>query len=340
MRRSPLGRLAALAAVAVPLALLARATWSNFRQASAPCARPAGPIGAPRNPAAGARPKPGRLGEMARARCLAHLDRADAEARQALDRRIRRLDAFFADAGRRAPLFAGRALGPEGKWRLVADHLPGASGDSHGAFVARAFREVVLSPGRVEAEARRAALGYLDDLRGIEGRMLVAIRRDVADLPGAPPSHLMDEKLLRESIEGAAAEAAGHAGAGLRDDVARGLVALAVGEAVAQAAVRVGTSAGVLGAGVASGAATFGVGLAAGLVADRLVSSAWDRWSDPRGELARAVAARVDELRRVVVDGTTSAPGLRPQLERWSRGRAEARRAAVLGPNSREVVKP
>ena len=81
-----------------------------------------------------------------------------------------------------------------------------------------------------------------------------------------------------------------------------------------------------MGAGASSSAATLGVGLAAGLVVDQVVSWAWDRWSDPRGVLARATAVRVDAIRRAVVEGTATAPGLRPRLESWAHERAAAPR--------------
>ena len=103
--------------------------------------------------------------------------------------------------------------------------------------------------------------------------------------------------------------------------------------------MRVGVSAGLLGAGASSSAATLGVGLAAGLVVDQIVSWAWDRWSDPRGALARATAARVDAIRRAVVEGTASA---RACGRVWSRGLASGppRRAAVLGLVGREGGEP
>ena len=126
--------------------------------------------------------------------------------------------------------------------------------------------------------------------------MLVAIRLDVADLPDKLPVVDLDGVQLRSLMGGAAEDAAAVAGAALRDDLARELVSLAVGELLAQAAVRAGASAGLLGAGAATSVGTFGVGLAAGFVVDQVVSWAWDHWSDPRGELARATADRVDEI--------------------------------------------
>src|SRR3954469_10529098 len=115
MKRRVLPRLAALAAVAVPLALLARAAVTNVRLAlNAP--RPP-TVGAVANPAPRARPPRPPSAETirrARSQCLVHLDRADDEARRAIAANLAALDAFFAAARSRAPRFAERVLGWEG----------------------------------------------------------------------------------------------------------------------------------------------------------------------------------------------------------------------------------
>ena len=125
----------------------------------------------------------------------------------------------------------------------------------------------------------------------------------------------------------AAREAAERAGTGLQHDATRDLVSLVVGEALAQAAVRLGVSAGLAGTGAAVSPATLGAGLVVGLLVDQIFKWAWDAGRD----LIRALEGRLDELRRVVVEGTAEAPGLRRRLEHLDRQRAAARRQAILG---------
>lgn len=341
MKRSPVRRLAALAAVAVPLALLAGAAVTNLRLA----------LNAPRRPAASpvvtrsTRPRPTRPPaeesiRLARGRCLVHLDNADAEAREALARSLGTLDAFFTAARLRTPRFADRVLGWEGHGHLLAGSLQSSGGNTHATFLAKAFGDTLFTPKQIEAQVDRVVRDCLEAERDVENRLLVTVRRDLADLPVSSPVVTLDERGLRSLIGRVTNDALVVAGAALRDEAARELVALAVGEVLANVVVRAGASAGLLGAGAASSAATFGVGLAAGLVVDQVVSWGWDYWSDPRGALARSTAARVDAIRCVVVEGTASEPALRPRLEKWARGRAAARRAAVLGLIGREGGEP
>jgi hypothetical protein len=316
-----------LAAVAVPLGILAYHNSAQLRRWAEVLA-PTDPSTAirPIAPAVPPAPEPARprAWELARAR----LDRADAECRRALDEQLEGLEAFFEEAKQRSPRFADRVLGWEGRWKLVADRLRLDAG-AHATFIRRLFREELFTPEELEGRTRQAVEGYLEAVRDIEGRMLVALSQDLAGSPTSLPIVAPDPGGLRDHFERAAAEAAGRAGAVLGEDATRELVALIVGEVLAQAAVRLGVSTGVLGAGAASAALTLGSGLVVGVLVDQVVS--WAR--DGRGELIRELDRRIDALGALVVSGTSGAPGLRRRLERYDRDRAAGRRSAV-----REVI--
>jgi hypothetical protein len=95
-------------------------------------------------------------------------------------------------------------------------------------------------------------------------------------------------------------------------------------------AVRLGVSAGILGTGAASGWATLGIGVVVGLIVDQIVSWVWDWWADPRGNLAAELDKKLDEINRLIVDGSADVQGLRDRLKQFARERAAARRIAVL----------
>jgi hypothetical protein len=311
------GRWALLAVVVTLAGVLAVGALSNFHRgadALAQIATRAVPT------------TPEDLRHQAQERAGPRLDRADAECRRALDDQLRDLDEFFAAAHRRVPRFAEQVLGWESTWVLVRDRLLGSRAGEHPAFVRRAFHEILFSPEQLGGRVRQAVEGYLEALRDIEGVLLVQLRQDLAELPTTLPLAKLDPEAGRARYERAVAAAAERAGVGLPQDAARDLVSLIVGEVLAQAAVRLGVSAGLAGAGAASSAATLGAGLVVGLLVDQLLRWVWDAGRD----LIRELEGRLDDLRRVVVEGTAGSPGLRRRLEHLDRERAAARRSAIL----------
>jgi hypothetical protein len=318
-----LGRLLLLAAGAVLLGVLAHQTQRNVRRVVDALTDPrveqiARPI---------ARVVPPSLAELrrrAREQARPHLDRADAECRAAVARQLHDLDRFFAEATRRTPRFADQVLGWDGAWRLVSDRLhPGQH--AHATFVRQRFGETLFTPEQLDGRVRQAVANYLEAVQEIEGQMLVQVRHDLADLPTTLPLVTLDQTMIQKTLAQAVARATEQAQTGLRDDVTRELVALVVGETLAQVVVRAGVSAGLLGTGAASAAATFGTGLALGLVADQFVRQVWDS----RGELVRTLDRQLATLRGLVIEGTDRAPGLRQRLEALDSARAARRRAAV-----------
>ena len=147
----------------------------------------------PRPPAA-SRPAPAArtLAEgrrQARLRAERELDRADAEARLAVEQQLGELDAIFVAARRGLPRFADRVLGLEGQLALVADWLTWSS-RHHARAIDAAFRECVLDPDRLERDVEQAIAGTLDALRAIDDALLIRLRQDLESPPATVPIDL------------------------------------------------------------------------------------------------------------------------------------------------------
>ncbi len=324
-RGSPFLSLAGVILGITLVGVLAYQALVRFRDAAGALARIDTPA-RPRPDAPPAPPSPEELIRRARALAASDLDRADAACRQALADQLQALDRFFVAVQAQVPRFADRALSWESKWLLATDPFRSTALARHPGFLRRGFAEILFAPVELEIRVRGAVEGYLEATRQIEGVLLVDLRRDLAELPTTLPIVTLDEPALRAVLERAAASAAGHVGRDLREDVAREVVALVVGEVLTQAVVRLGASAGLLGAGAASSAATLGSGLIVGLVLDQVLAWLWDG----RGELIRELEARIAQVRQLVLEGSAATPGLRPRLIAWDRERSALRRAAVL----------
>ena len=260
---------------------------------------------------------------------VAALQRADDRARRALAARLDAVDAAFAARAAAAEAIADRALGWGARRRLLADLMPGSGGGRLEVYLAPDVDALLPDADELEAMADAVVAGYLDELRGVEGRLLVELRRDAPDLDLPSPAFALDAAAADAVRDRAAAGLRERLVADLRDDLARELVALAAGELAAAAATRTAASAGLRAAAVSSAPATLGIGLAAALAADYALGRAWDRLVDPRATLVRLLRARLDDLRRMLVEGAAESPGLRPTLEAFDRRRAAGRRRLV-----------
>jgi hypothetical protein len=155
---------------------------------------------------------------------------ADEESLRACEARIAVCSAFFADRNRGAAAFAEELLGIEGKLRAAGGVIENglnavgellgaspASTDSFTRHVESRFRELVISPAQVRQATREAFSGYADDVRRIEGQLLVDLRADLSDdalafaSPDAAPLSGDDESIVQE----VAGDAANDLGASL-----------------------------------------------------------------------------------------------------------------------------
>ena len=159
--------------------------------------------------------------------------------------------------------------------------------------------------------------------------MLVELRIDAGDLPASSLLE-QDDRQLQASYDSALAKAIEESGAKVQDDVAAGIASTVAGEVLTQVALRLGVRAGILAAGAASGALTLGVGLVVSVILDQIVSFAWDWFADPKGNLANEINRKLDEMNRLLVDGSTDVKGLRERLRESARERAGIRKTIVL----------
>lgn len=259
-----------------------------------------------------------------------HLDKAATESESSIKEHIKAVDEFFSIAKKGTGPFAEKALGFSSKWRLVIDHMPFTDGDSHQKFIRSKFEEHVFKAGHLEELIQQVVRDYIRSVRNIESKMLVDLRADISDLPTANPLAQLDDKRLQECYDQALSKAIAKADGELCADASRELGSFLAGMVLRKVAARLGISSGILGAGAASGLATFGVGFAVSLFIDQIVSWVWDWWADPQGQLAAEVAKKLDEMNRMIVDGSDDAPGLRACLKEFAQQRAAIRRAALL----------
>lgn len=259
-----------------------------------------------------------------------HLDRAQKEAQRAIDEHVKALDTFFADSKKNTLAFADEALSLRSKWRLAADYVPFTSKDRHQKFIREKFEEYVFKQSVLEDAVKQVVKSYVTHVRSIEGKMLVDLRADVADFPSAYVLAQIDENKVQAAYDEAVSRAVEVTGGDLRAVIANQLVSIIVGEVLTQVAVRLGLSAGILGTGAAAGVATLGIGVGVGLIVDWIVALVWDWWADPKGNLARDLDKKLDEINRLIVDGSEDVKGLRTRLQEFARERAALRRHAVV----------
>ena len=259
-----------------------------------------------------------------------HLAKADLECERAIEEQLQSLNVFFAESKKNTRGFADDALGWGSKLRLIQDALPFTRSDRHKEFIKNKFEETIFSREQLEVSVKQVVKGYLARVRSIESKMLVELRADAGDFPAAYLLTQLDDKQLQATYDTALAKTIESTGGKLQEDIAAGIVSTIAGEVLAQVAIRLGVRAGILGAGAATGTFTLGVGLVVGLIVDEIVSRVWDWYSDPKANLAGEIDKKLDEMNRLLVDGSTDVKGLRERLREFSRDRSAIRTSIVI----------
>lgn len=259
-----------------------------------------------------------------------HLSWANHECDRIIDEHVSAIDSFFMHSKKNTRGFADEALSLASKWRLIVDYVPFTGGGRHEAFIRERFEEHIFKPQQLEEVVQQVVASYLKHVESIESKMLVRIRSDVADFPTAYLISQIDESKVQKSYEEAIKRALEATGGSLRTDVATEIVSIIAGEVLTQVAVRLGVSAGVLGTGAASSWATLGIGFVVSVIVDQIVAFIWDWYADPRGSLANELDSKLDQINRLVVDGSTDGTGLRDRLRQFAKERSELRETAVL----------
>jgi hypothetical protein len=258
-----------------------------------------------------------------------HLKLAEEECQRAVDEHVKSLNVFFADAKKNTRPFAEEALSWASKRRLIADHVPYTAGGRHEKYLRERFEELVFKPAQLEATVDAVIRSYMDHVRSIEGKMLVNLRADVSDFPDDYMLAQIDDDKVREIYDKTIAEAGRAAVADLRGNMGTELVSLITSEVLTQVAIRIGISTTILEGGAASSLATLGAGFVIGLIVDQIVSWVWDWWADPTGNLAGQLDKKLDEINRLLVDGTDKTQGLRQRLQQCALDRSKLRDRAV-----------
>jgi hypothetical protein len=82
--------------------------------------------------------------------------------------------------------------------------------------------------------------------------------------------------------------------------------------------------------GAASGWVTLGIGAVVGLIVDQIVSWVWDWYADPKGSLSKELNGKIDQINKLIVDGSDDVQGLRARLAKLAQDRAPLRSDATL----------
>jgi hypothetical protein len=259
-----------------------------------------------------------------------HLAWAEKECEQAIDEHIKVLDGFFADAQKNTHGFAEEALSLGSKLRLIADYVPYTRGGRHETFIRRKFEAHIFTPKKLEDVLKQVVNSYLKHVQSIEGKMLVDMRTDSADFPGPPLTAHLDSDKLNQAYEQAVARAVKATGTSLTADIGAAIVSMITVDVLGQVARQMVVSASILGAGGASSWPTLGIGFVIGLIVDQIVSWVWDWYADPTGDLTAKLNSKLDEMHRLIVDGSKDVQGFRSRLLHFSQERAKVRRRALL----------
>jgi hypothetical protein len=293
--------------------VVGRPVIESFREPSHPVATPV--IKLPRTPERVAQP---------------HLNRAEKETERAIDEYIDPINVFFSDSKKNTRGFAEEALSWGSKWRLMVNHVPFTSGGRHERFIRLKFEEYIFSTAQLQQAVEQAVSGYLARVRSIESKMLVDLRADVTDFPSTYVLAKLDDNTLQAEFDQAISQAIQATGSNLQGEVGTQLVSIIVSEVFTQVALRLGVSAGVIGTGAAAGWMTLGIGAVVGLIVDQIVSWVWNWYADPKGSLSKELDNKIDQINRLIVDGSDDVQGLRARLTKFAKDRAPVRSNATL----------
>jgi hypothetical protein len=259
------------------------------------------------------------------------LDEADSQAAAALDRHLASIHAFLAARKPGARAFARQMLGLRGKWEFVKAQVAGGGQEQYALYLDQAFAEHVFAADDLEQAVAAAVKGYLAELDGVEERLLVKLRADLADdqLPGqAVLPALGSDQAFQDHYRELSRRLAG--------DLATDLAVVAGREAVlwesiplatdltlkagAAVAARLGISGTILSAGAASSWRTLGVGLVVAIVLDAVINRIIQAAGyDAEQQIAERVGQTLDDLGTTITDGSPEARATLEQLQALER---------------------
>lgn len=262
-------------------------------------------------------PPPAEIRQRAWQTIQPRLEASDLSAQAQIERSLAIVNEFFAQRSQNSRAFGEEVLALRGKWQFIHSRLPYADKDAHYKFLAQRFEKTIFSPEELRSVIEQAVTAHLAGVEGIENRLLVEIRADLADDSSsqALPT-IRSDASLQEDFRQLATQVARQVSSDLGVDVLRetgALVTFKVAEVIARrvavaVATRLGVSAGILSAGAGSSVTTLGVGLVACITVDLGVD-----WFmrlagyDPPGQVAQKVQATLEHVRELVVEGDREA---------------------------------
>jgi hypothetical protein len=253
-------------------------------------------------------------------RVARHLAPADAASLAAIERSLVPIDEFFAEHRDGARPFADAVLSLRGKWKYIkAWGVFGSDPDEHALFLDEKFREHVFAPEDLSAVVKSAIGDYVRSIQGIENKLLVTCRTELAELDPLVDAAISGldnsqtfaasyEKMLADLVpevtRGASSDLGMFVGSLVAAEVTEQLV-LRLGRAVA---TRMGVSAGVLGAGATGGAASAGLTIGLAIVIDMGIERILRlTGSDATSKVTARVEESLDGLRDLILDGDATA---------------------------------
>lgn len=260
-----------------------------------------------------------------------HEEETQRRCQKALDEQMRAIPRFFSKAKQGCPAFADNALGWGSTRRWLQDRLPWGDCEKHKRFLEEKFAECIFAPKGLEKVVEHTIQAYLKEVEQIENQMLLKLQEDVADFP--TPFAKWDREQLQKKYTESLIAACQQAQRKLLYHDATKLAALTTGEVLAnriisqqlaeaiatQILTRLGLQLSTKAVGIASGVVTFGIGLIVSAAVDWIIESILDR----KGELAKQVAAKLDELEQEI------SQAVRAELRKFAEEHSALRQAAL-----------
>jgi hypothetical protein len=315
----------------------------------APVPAPPTPVPAPPAPAA-APPPPGAFGAERKpaspavtwAAVVTRMEQSDREADCAAAARVAQLDAFFAERKRGARPFAeeilgvwhklahadalaGRGIAQAGKAisglfkteeELRRDELawplPGESDDPYTYKTWLVFERLVMKGTDFKAATESAATAFVRDLQGLEARLLVDLRADLADDElGRPAPAATDHSVGVVAVDAALADVLSVARTDLGVTIAQESLSFVVGNKVGDVFAR----------GATAGLGKLALNITGNLAVDQALGKARERAGyDAEADVAARVVRTLDGIRNRLVEGDPQAVKAYQALRAWRRG--------------------
>ena len=257
-----------------------------------------------------------------------HLSWAEDEGTHGLSEGLDPVRSFFTEAKGGTRTFAEDVLGFDSKWALVSDYF--TKDESHKKFIEAKFAERIFSANELEKLIESIVSTYLQHLDDVDSQLLVRLEKDLAELPIDTFQVSVDRHAIQQLLTKAIDDAVRSVHADFQGMVKREIVSFVTGEVLSMATTQLATSAGIVSFGAYSGVVTFGSGVIVGLIADQLVSWAYDALYDPVGEISNRLNQTLIDLENLILSGNDTSPGLEYRLRDYATRRNQARSASIM----------